>query len=190
MNWKLRRRILNRGETPLVMGILNITPDSFSDGGKFFRLDDAVSRALEMEDQGAAIIDIGAESSRPYSDPVSDDEQLSRLVPVLQKLSGRLSVPVSIDTMSSQVARAAIDLGVEIVNDVSGLEADPQMVDCCAATGVGICVMHIKTKMSSLVSSGPFKHLQITIRVSECREGKCFHFYFFEGAKKVYWSQK
>ncbi len=142
--WQLRSRSLPLDGGPQVMGILNVTPDSFSDGGKHRAVVAAVEAALQMEDAGAAIIDIGGESTRPYSDPVATAEELQRVVPVLEQLQGRLAVPVSIDTSKAAVARAALDLGAEIINDVSGLERDPEMGALAAARQAGVCVMHMQ----------------------------------------------
>ncbi|MCU0709424.1 MAG: dihydropteroate synthase [Pirellula sp.] len=141
-HWQLRSKRIEFGNVPAIMGILNVTPDSFSDGGRFFSLQSAVDRALAMEDAGAAILDIGGESTRPYSQSVDADEELQRVVPILEKLDRRLEIPISIDTTKGSVARAAIDLGAEIINDVSGLEADPAMVDIAKSSGVGVCAMH------------------------------------------------
>lgn len=126
------------------MGILNVTPDSFSDGGRHNDTDAAIERALEMEADGADIIDIGGESTRPYSDPVATDEELQRVLPVVSGLAGRLSIPISIDTSKAAVAGAAIDAGAEIINDVTGLEGDPAMPKLAAMAKVGVCVMHSK----------------------------------------------
>ena len=126
------------------MGILNLTPDSFSDGGQFFTIQSAVDQAMRLEDQGADILDIGGESTRPYSQLVSQTEELSRVVPVLEKLQSRVSIPISIDTTKADVASAAIDLGAEIINDVSGLEADPAMIEIARARQAGVCVMHMQ----------------------------------------------
>ncbi len=126
------------------MGILNLTPDSFSDGGQFFTIQSAVDQAMRLEDQGADILDIGGESTRPYSQLVSQTEEMSRVVPVLEKLQGRVSIPISIDTTKADVASAAIDLGAEIINDVSGLEADPAMIEIVRARQAGVCVMHMQ----------------------------------------------
>lgn len=126
------------------MGIVNVTPDSFSDGGKFFTPSLAAEHALRLEDEGADILDIGGESTRPYSDPVSTDEELQRVVPVLESLVGRVSIPISIDTSKSAVASAALDIGVEIINDVTGLESDPDMMNIAVNSGAGICAMHMK----------------------------------------------
>jgi dihydropteroate synthase len=126
------------------MGILNVTPDSFSDGGKFYTIQNAVDQALRLEDQGADILDIGGESTRPYSQPVSWEEELQRVAPVMEKLLGRLNIPISIDTTKSQVAAVAMDLGAEIINDVSGLSFDPDMIALACKTKAGVCAMHMQ----------------------------------------------
>jgi len=126
------------------MGILNVTPDSFSDGGTFFSAQTAIDQALRLEDEGSDIIDIGGESTRPYSEPVAVDEELRRVIPVIEGLIGRLKIPISIDTTKASVAQAAIELGVEIVNDISGLEADPQMLSVVRQARVGVCAMHMQ----------------------------------------------
>ncbi len=127
---------------PAVMGILNVTPDSFSDGGKYF--DPALARdhALQMEAEGAALIDVGGESTRPGAREVNIDEELARVLPVIKALSGKLRVPISIDTRKGAVARAAIDAGAEIVNDVSGLTYDPAMLSVIAKTRAAVIIMH------------------------------------------------
>ncbi|MCA9246778.1 MAG: dihydropteroate synthase [Planctomycetales bacterium] len=126
------------------MGIVNVTPDSFSDGGKFFDPATAVAHALELADQGADILDIGGESTRPYSDPVSDAEELRRVVPVIEQVCRRTDVPVSVDTSKASVARAAIEQGAEIINDVTGLEGDERMLAVALETGAGVCAMHMQ----------------------------------------------
>ncbi len=126
------------------MGIVNVTPDSFSDGGKFFEPAAAVDRALQLENEGADILDVGAESTRPESDGVSADEELRRVVPVLEALCGQTKLPVSIDTSKSQVAREAVAAGVEIINDVTGLEGDGEMVRVAVDSSVGVCAMHMQ----------------------------------------------
>lgn len=126
------------------MGIVNVTPDSFSDGGKFSGAEQAVGHALELVRQGAAIIDVGGESTRPYSQPVPLAEEISRVIPVIQKIRGRVSVPISIDTSKAAVARAAIQAGAEIINDVSGLRGDAEMVAVARDTGAAVCVMHMQ----------------------------------------------
>jgi len=139
----LRNQELNFDKMPLVMGILNLTPDSFSDGGQFFTAQSAVDQAKRLEDEGADILDIGGESTRPYSQAVLQDEELSRIVPVLEKIQGKVKIPISIDTTKAQVASAAIDLGAEIINDISGMESDPEMIEIAKTTQVGVCVMHM-----------------------------------------------
>src|SRR6056297_2739054 len=126
------------------MGILNVTPDSFSDGGKYRQTAAAIDAALQMQADGADLIDIGGESTRPYSDPVAGDEELRRVVPVIQGLAGQLDIPISIDTSKADVADAAIDAGAQIINDVTGLEGDPAMTGVARRHGVGVCVMHMK----------------------------------------------
>jgi dihydropteroate synthase len=142
--WTLRSKQLVLGRAPLLMGILNLTPDSFSDGGRFFTLQSAVDQAKRLEDEGADILDIGGESTRPYSQSVLQEDELRRVVPVLERLHGKIAIPISIDTTKSKVASAAIDLGVEIINDVSGFEADPAMIEVAKSSGVGLCAMHMQ----------------------------------------------
>src|SRR6266496_3290694 len=141
--WKLRARSLLLGERNVLMGVLNITPDSFSDGGKYADPDRAYARALELEDQGAGIIDIGAESTRPGSQRITGTEELRRLVPVLRKLRGKLSVPVSVDTYKAAVAAKALDYDVDIINDPSGLTFDVQLAKICANADAGLILNHM-----------------------------------------------
>ena len=130
-------------ERTLIMGILNVTPDSFSDGGRFLSLDDALAQAEKMISEGADIVDVGGESTRPGGEPVSVEEEIERVVPVIEALSGRFSsVPVSIDTTKSEVARAALDAGAAIVNDVSALRFDFYVADAVARAGAGLVLMH------------------------------------------------
>ena len=126
---------------PAVMGIVNVTPDSFSDGGRNFRAEDAVASARRMRDEGAAIVDVGGESTRPGADPVSLDEELRRVVPVLESLEGE--VPVSIDTAKAEVARRALELGAELVNDVTALRGDSELAGVVADSGAYLCLMHM-----------------------------------------------
>lgn len=141
--WDIKDRTLEFKAGPLIMGILNVTPDSFSDGGKFYSVQSAVDQARRLEDHGAAILDVGGESTRPYSESVAEEEELRRVTAVLEKLQGKVSIPISIDTKKANVATAAIQLGASIINDVSGLEADPDMVAVAKNTGVGVCAMHM-----------------------------------------------
>lgn len=129
-------------ERTLIMGILNITPDSFSDGGQFFSVDQALARAEEMIGEGADIIDVGGESTRPSGEPVSVEEEIGRVVPVIEALSARVSTPISVDTTKSEVARVALDAGAAIVNDISALRFDFYVADAVARAGAGLVLMH------------------------------------------------
>ena len=129
-----------------IMGILNITPDSFSDGGKWIHQEDALRHAEEMIRDGADIIDIGGESTRPGHIQISEAEETERVVPVIEAVKNRLDIPVSVDTYKSSVARAAIEAGADLVNDIWGLKADPAMAGLIAETGVACCLMHNKDK--------------------------------------------
>jgi dihydropteroate synthase len=142
--WDLGQRKLKLTRRPLVMGILNVTPDSFSDGGKHNETSQAIDVALQMEADGAAIIDIGGESTRPNSTPVPANEELDRVMPVISGLAGQLRIPISIDTSKALVARESVQAGVEIINDVSGLAGDPEMPAVAVESGIGVCVMHMK----------------------------------------------
>jgi dihydropteroate synthase len=137
-------RTLALGERTLVMGILNVTPDSFSDGGKFLNVDAAVARALEIERTGADIIDIGGESTRPGSEPVAAEEELRRVIPVLEALREKLQIPISIDTMKPEVAEAAAGAGAQILNDVSGLRAGPKMAEIARRRKLPLILMHMR----------------------------------------------
>jgi dihydropteroate synthase len=127
-----------------IMGILNVTPDSFSDGGEFYQPEQAIERGIQMAEEGADIIDIGAESTRPGAEPISTEEELQRLVPVLEGLLKKVDVPISIDTYKSSIAEMALKAGAHIINDISGLRFDPQMKDIVAKYRVPVVIMHIK----------------------------------------------
>ncbi|HWB12234.1 MAG TPA: dihydropteroate synthase [Pirellulales bacterium] len=141
--WQLKDRRLDFPARPLVMGILNVTPDSFSDGGQFLDLDVAIARGLQLAAEGADLIDVGGESTRPYSQPVDEAEELRRVLPVVRALAQRTTVPISIDTSKAVVARAAIDSGAEIINDVTALTADERMIDTALDTRAAVCAMHM-----------------------------------------------
>ncbi|RJR29675.1 MAG: dihydropteroate synthase [Candidatus Latescibacterota bacterium] len=128
---------------PVVMGILNVTPDSFSDGGSYVDPGRAAERALAMAEEGAGVVDVGGESTRPGAAPVSVEEEIARVKPVLERLAGRLPVPLSIDTRRSEVARVALDLGASIINDVTGLVGDPAMAGLASDRGAAVVVMHM-----------------------------------------------
>ena len=141
---RLPSRVLVLGERTLVMGVLNVTPDSFSDGGLYLDADAAVARALEMERAGADLLDIGGESTRPGSEGISASEQMRRILPVLEKLRGKLKIPVSVDTSKSEVAEAAVFQGAEILNDVTALRADPRLAETAAKRRLPLILMHMR----------------------------------------------
>ena len=138
------RREIPVGLRPLLMGILNVTPDSFSDGGNFCDPEAALDHALQMEAEGADIIDIGAESTRPGSEGISVKAELERVIPVLKKIGPKIRVPLSIDTTKADVAEAAADLGIEIINDISALRSEPRMTDLIARSGLAVVLMHMR----------------------------------------------
>jgi dihydropteroate synthase len=141
---KLRSRILILGPRTLVMGVLNVTPDSFSDGGNFLSQEKALQHALQMERNGADLIDIGAESTRPGSLGINAEEEWSRLAPVLAALRTRLKIPISVDTRKSEIAAKAIESGAELINDVTGLKHDPRIAEICARARVPLILMHMR----------------------------------------------
>jgi dihydropteroate synthase len=151
MHWKTSRRTLDLSR-PLVMGILNATPDSFSDGGQYSHADTALHRAAEMVAEGADIIDIGGESTRPGSNHVSSSEEIDRVIPVIEQIRTEFDTAISIDTTKSDVAVAAINAGAEIVNDISGLRFDPGVADVAARSGAGIVLMHSRGEFSEMHS--------------------------------------
>jgi dihydropteroate synthase len=151
----LRLRTLTLGKRTLIMGVLNVTPDSFSDGGEFFAPKTAAEHALEMERCGANIIDIGAESTRPGAGGITAGEELRRLLPVLQLLRGKLKIPISIDTRKASVAEVALGAGGQMINDISGLKHDPGVAGVAARHRVPLILMHMRGEPRSM-QKGPF----------------------------------
>lgn len=137
-------RTLELGRRTLIMGILNITPDSFSDGGRYNTTDRAVARALQLAEEGADIIDIGGESSRPGAAPVSEEEEIGRVVGAIEEIAKRIDTPLSVDTYKASVARRAVEAGAAMINDISALTFDPDMAPLAAALSVPVVLMHIK----------------------------------------------
>lgn len=142
--FKTCRREIVCGERTLIMGIINVTPDSFSDGGRFSSSYDAVEEGLRLVEAGVDMLDIGGESTRPGSDAVPLAEELTRVIPVIRALAKQVDLPISIDTTKSQVAREAIASGAEIINDISAVRFDPEMLDLAAETGAGLVLMHMR----------------------------------------------
>jgi dihydropteroate synthase len=142
--WKIGKRVFEVSRHGLIMGVLNVTPDSFSDGGEFFAAETAAERGLQMAAEGAHIIDVGGESTHPGSQPVTVAEELRRVIPVIENLCRKLDVPISIDTSKADVARAAIEAGASIVNDVTGGRGDDQMLPLVADTKSAFIIMHMQ----------------------------------------------
>jgi len=141
---KWNGHVLDLGKRTHVMGVLNVTPDSFSDGGHYFETDRAIEHGIEMDRDGADIIDIGGESTRPYSEPVSAAEEMDRVIPVIEALRKEISAPISIDTCKAQVARQALTAGASMINDISALRFDPEMAGMAAQADVPVILMHMK----------------------------------------------
>ena len=148
--WRTSRRTLDLSGRPLIMGILNLTPDSFSDGGLWMDPERAVAHAVAMAEEGADIIDLGGESTRPGAAPVSEDVESRRVMPVVELLAARLNIPLSIDTTKSTVARRALSVGAEIVNDISGLTYDAGMAETVAAGRAGLVIMHTRGRPETM----------------------------------------
>ena len=161
--WKLKRREITLGERTTLMGVLNVTPDSFSDGGKYADPDRAFARALELEEQGADIIDIGAESTRPGSARISAAVEMQRLIPVLKRLKDRLSIPISVDTYKAEVAEHALDLGAEIINDPSGLTFEPQLARVVSNHDAGLVINHMRGRPETWAKLAPMREPMETI---------------------------
>ena len=142
--WKIGERVFDVSRQGVIMGVLNVTPDSFSDGGEFLTADKATERGVQMAAEGAHIIDVGGESARPGSEPVTVAEELRRVIPVIENLRRALDVPISIDTSKAEVARAAIQAGASIVNDVTGGQGDDQMLPLVAETKSAFIIMHMQ----------------------------------------------
>jgi dihydropteroate synthase len=153
--WKLRQRDIQLGERTVLMGVLNVTPDSFSDGGKYSDPDRAFARAIELEEQGADIVDIGAESTKPGSARISAAEEMRRLIPVLKRLKDRLSIPISVDTYKAEIAERALDLGVEIINDPSGLTFEPHLARVLSNHNAGLVLNHMRGRPETWAKLGP-----------------------------------
>jgi dihydropteroate synthase len=162
--WKLGDRSLNLGDRTLIFGVLNVTPDSFSDGGAYQDPDRAFARAVELEELGADVIDIGAESTRPGSARISEAEELRRLVPVLKRLRGKLSIPISVDTYKANIAEKAFEFGVEIINDPSALTFDSDLARKVAHADAGLVLNHMRGTPETWAKLPPLKDLIRTVR--------------------------
>ncbi|MEP6847773.1 MAG: dihydropteroate synthase [Acidobacteriota bacterium] len=163
MTWQTSRRKIFLDRT-LVMAILNITPDSFSDGGRFMSTYDAIRRAEACIDEGADILDIGGESTRPGSLRVDAEDEIARVIPVIEAIAKRFDIPISIDTTKSGVARRAIDAGAEIVNDISGLRFDPMIANLAAESSCGLVLMHSRGTFETLHTEPPVEDVLAEVR--------------------------
>ncbi len=161
-NWA--GHFLDMGQTTRIMGIVNITPDSFSDGGRFIDPQAALSHAEKMVEEGADIVDIGGESSRPFSDSVPEEEEIKRVVPVISALAKHISIPISIDTTKARVARKALDAGASIINDISALRQDPDMAKVVAESKVPVILMHMLGTPKNMQKSPAYQNVVGEIR--------------------------
>ncbi|MBT4875634.1 MAG: dihydropteroate synthase [Desulfobacula sp.] len=154
---------LKLGPETCIMGILNATPDSFSDGGKFNTFETAVAQGLKLAEDGAHILDIGGESSRPYATPISEQEELDRVIPVIETLYKQIDIPISIDTIKSGVAKEALNAGAAIINDISAFENDPAMADLAAQRKVPVVLMHMKGTPETMQVNPDYEDLMFEI---------------------------
>ncbi len=162
-DWKLKNRNMQLGDRTLIVAILNVTPDSFSDGGRYAEPDRAFARAIELEEQGADILDIGAESTRPGAQRVPEAEEIRRLIPVLKRLRDKLSIPISIDTYKSGVAEKALDWGAEIINDPSALTFDPLLSKVVTQYDAGLILNHMRGTPETWAKLPPMRDVVGTI---------------------------
>ena len=161
----------------MVMGIVNVTPDSFHDGGRYYDPTAAVDQALRLVDQGADILDVGGESTRPFSDGVPTGEETDRVAPVIEKIAARTDVPISVDTRKAEVAEAALQAGAVIINDVTGLTYDPEMIPLAARTKAGVILMHMRGTPKDMQTRTSYSHLigelimELSLTVKACLDG-------------------
>jgi dihydropteroate synthase len=160
--WAIRGTTVSL-DRPLLIGVINVTPDSFSDGGKYSKLDQAVARAEQLVAEGAGMLDVGGESTRPGATPVGAAEEMNRVVPVIRELARRRTAPVSVDTRKAAVARAALDAGAVVVNDVSGFTQDPDLGGITAAAGAGAIVMHMRGTSDTMDSLARYGHVSVEV---------------------------
>ena len=157
--WKIADRMVDLSSHALIMGVLNVTPDSFSDGGEFFTPEKAIEQGKRMAADGAQIIDVGGESTRPGAEAVSAEEELGRVLPVIAKLRENVSAFISIDTSKAKVARAALEAGASIINDVTGGREDPEMMPLAAERGAGFIIMHMQGTPRTMQAAPHYDHV-------------------------------
>ena len=157
--WQCRDVSLSLGARTLIMGVINVTPDSFSDGGRYLEPESAVELGRKLAAEGADILDIGGESTRPGAQPIAVDEEMQRVLPVIKQLKAEMQIPISLDTKKSDVAQAGLDLGVEIINDVTGLRGDTRMKDIIAKARAGVVIMHMQGKPQTMQLNPTYENL-------------------------------
>ncbi len=162
--WALTDRVLTLGSRTLIMGVVNVTPDSFFDGGRHFEFQKAMAQAWKLIEEGADIIDVGGESTRPFSEGVSPQEEMARSIPVIEVLAKKTSIPLSIDTIKAEVAQAALEAGAMIINDISGLKADPKMIPLAARSGCGVVLMHMRGRPKNMPLLSDYGDLMAEIK--------------------------
>jgi dihydropteroate synthase len=170
--WQLRTRRLGFAKRPLLMGIVNVTPDSFSDGGQFNDAAKAIDHALRLAAEGADILDIGGESTRPYCEPVKAEQELDRVLPVVEAVCRQVNVPVSIDTSKAAVARPVVAAGAEIINDITGLTGDPEMLQVARDSRAGVCAMHMRGTPQTMQDNPVYTDVvaEILEYLADCRD--------------------
>lgn len=161
---KISDKIFNLDKKTIIMGVLNVTPDSFSDGSRFSNVDDAINYAIQMQEEGADIIDIGGESTRPGAASVSTKEEIDRVIPIIEKLVKKIDIPISIDTYKSEVAKKALDLGVGMINDITALKGDKKLVNIIANYNVPICLMHMKGNPRDMQKNPVYNDIMLEIK--------------------------
>lgn len=173
----MSKQIFNFGKKTYIMGILNVTPDSFSDGNKFFSVDDAVNHAVKMQNEGADIIDIGGESTRPSAEGISKNEEMKRVIPVIEELIDKVRIPISIDTYKSDVAMKALNRGASLVNDITALQGDKKLVNIVEKYDVPICLMHMKGNPRNMQKNPQYNNIikEIHDFLKERTEYAMFH---------------
>jgi dihydropteroate synthase len=164
MIWQLRDQTFDLGTTALVMGVLNVTPDSFSDGGQFSDSEAAIAGGLKLIEEGADLIDIGGESSRPRAVSVTLEEELRRVLPVVEGLAGRTTVPLSVDTTKAEVARQALGAGARIINDITALRGDPEMAEVIRSSRAGVILMHMQGEPASMQTNPTYGDVVAEVR--------------------------
>ncbi|MFK7777032.1 MAG: dihydropteroate synthase [Gimesia sp.] len=163
--WRCGASSIRFGRLPLLMGILNVTPDSFSDGGEASDLDAAVKKGLQLVEDGADILDVGGESTRPGADSVSVEEELRRVIPTIKALSTQTQIPISIDTTKAKVAQQALQAGAVIINDISGLTFDPAMIPLAASTQAGVICMHIQGTPQTMQDQPEYENVVSDLKI-------------------------